>query len=106
MSPNQPPTVGTEIFESYALLTIGDLSRMCTVDPQHIVALVEEGILQPLPDAVEEWRFAGETLRRARLALRLQRDLEINLAGVALALELLEEIQQLRRAVRRAGASS
>jgi chaperone modulatory protein CbpM len=60
--------------------------------------------LQPLPDAAGEWQFAGENLRRARLALRLQRDLEINLAGVALALELLEEIHQLRRAMRRAGA--
>jgi hypothetical protein len=30
----------------------------------------------------------------------LERDLEINLAGVALALELIEEIEQLRRRVR------
>jgi chaperone modulatory protein CbpM len=36
-------------------------------------------------------------LRRARLALRLERDLEINLAGVALALELMEELEYLRR---------
>jgi len=103
MSPGQSTTPNNEIFEHYALLTIHDLSRMCTVEPQHIVALVEEGILQPLPDAAGEWQFAGENLRRARLALRLQRDLEINLAGVALALELLEEIHQLRRAMRRAG---
>ncbi len=33
----------------------------------------------------------------ARLALRLERDLELNLAGVALAFELIEELQQLRR---------
>jgi hypothetical protein len=31
------------------------------------------------------------------MALRLERDLEINLAGVALALELLDELQRLRR---------
>ena len=36
-------------------------------------------------------------LRRTRMALRLERDLEINLAGVALALELLDELQRLRR---------
>jgi len=34
---------------------------------------------------------------RARLALRLERDLELNLAGVALALELMEELERLRR---------
>jgi chaperone modulatory protein CbpM len=103
MSPNQPMATGNEIFERYTVLTIRDLSRMCTVEPQDILALVEEGILQPLTEAAGEWQFAGEALRRARLALRLQRDLEVNLAGVALALELLEEIHQLRRAIRRAG---
>jgi hypothetical protein len=34
--------------------------------------------------------------RRATIALRLQRDL-INLAGVALALQLLDEVNALRR---------
>jgi chaperone modulatory protein CbpM len=36
-------------------------------------------------------------LRRARIAVRLERDLELNLAGVALALDLLEELEQLRQ---------
>jgi chaperone modulatory protein CbpM len=106
MSSNQATVRGNQIFERYAVLTIHDLSRMCTVEPQVIVALVEEGILEPLTEAADEWQFAGDTLRRARLALRLQHDLEVNLAGVALALELLEEIHQLRRVIRRAGAQA
>ena len=44
-----------------------------------------------------EWRFHGTEVRRARIALRLERDLGINVAGVALVLELLEELEQLRR---------
>ncbi len=44
--------------------------------------------------ATTEWRFSGAALRRARLALRLERDLELNLAGVALALELMEELER------------
>ena len=51
-----------------------------------------------------EWRFSGAQLRRARIALRLERDLGVNAAGVALALELLEELEQLRRE-RRIGRS-
>ena len=43
------------------------------------------------------WHFRGDTLPRARRALRLQRDLEINLAGVALAMDLMDEIDRLRR---------
>jgi chaperone modulatory protein CbpM len=78
-----------EIFEEYALLSIEELSRLCAVDKTYIVELVEEGVL-----SVTE---VGAALRRARTALRLQRDLEINLPGVALALELMEEIEELRR---------
>jgi chaperone modulatory protein CbpM len=35
-------------------------------------------------------------VRRVEIALRLQRDLQVNLAGAALALDLLEETQRLR----------
>jgi chaperone modulatory protein CbpM len=38
---------------------------------------------------------------RVRRAVRLQRDLELNLPGTALALELIDEIEQLRCRVRR-----
>ena len=88
------------IFEEYAVLRVRDLSRICAVDERHIVELVHEGVLNVVDADGTEWRFTGEALRRARLALRLERDLEINLAGVALALELMEEIEQLRRRVR------
>jgi chaperone modulatory protein CbpM len=47
-----------------------------------------------------EWHFSGAALRRARVAVRLERDLELNLAGVALALDLLDELAQLRHELR------
>jgi len=86
------------IFEESAVLTIKDLSRMCAVDERHIVEYVEEGVIHGVAVSTNEWQFSGAALRRTRLALRLERDLEINLAGVALALELLDELQHLRRA--------
>jgi chaperone modulatory protein CbpM len=86
-----------EIFEEYAVLSVDELSRLCAVDPAYIVELVEEGVLSVAAAPAEQWRFAGTALRRARTALRLQRDLEINLPGVALALELMEELDALRR---------
>jgi chaperone modulatory protein CbpM len=85
------------IFEESVLLTVKDLSRMCAVDERHIVEFVEEGVLNVVEVNTTEWHFTGSALRRARLALRLERDLELNLAGVALALELMEELQHLRR---------
>jgi chaperone modulatory protein CbpM len=98
--PPSEETVASGIFEEYAVLSIRDLSRMCAVDERHIVELVQEGVLSVVDPDHPEWRFTGAALRRARLALRLERDLEINLAGIALALELLEELEQLRRQVR------
>jgi chaperone modulatory protein CbpM len=83
------------IFDESAVLTLEDLSRMCAVDRQHIVEFVEEGILSVVGMRTE-WHFSGAALRRARIAVRLERDLELNLAGVALALDLLEELEQLR----------
>jgi chaperone modulatory protein CbpM len=86
-----------EIFEEYAVLSLDDLSRLCAVDRTAIVELVEEGVLTVIEIEASEWRFHGAALRRARTAMRLQRDLEINLPGVALALELMEQLDRLRR---------
>jgi len=86
-----------EIFEEYTVLSVDELSRLCAVDRTYIVELVEEGVLSVTAVEAQQWRFAGSALRRARTALRLQRDLEINLPGVALALELMEELEALRR---------
>jgi len=79
-------------------LSLADLSRMLAVEERHIVELVEEGVITAIEIETAEWRFGGAEVRRARIALRLERDLGINLPGVALALELLEELEQLRRA--------
>jgi chaperone modulatory protein CbpM len=85
------------IFEETTLLTLKDLSRICAVDERHLLELVDEGVLSVVEYDAGEWRFAGAALRRTRLALRLERDLELNLAGVALALDLMEQLEHLRR---------
>jgi chaperone modulatory protein CbpM len=86
-----------EIFEEGAVLSVADLARMFAVEERHIVALAEEGVITALEIETAEWRFSGADIRRARIALRLERDLGINLPGVALSLELLEELEPLRR---------
>jgi chaperone modulatory protein CbpM len=95
MSPAKDHALQGSIFDESAVLTLEDLSRMCAVEQRHIVEFVEEGILTVV-DLRTEWHFSGAALRRARLAVRLERDLELNLAGVALALDLLDELEQLR----------
>ena len=83
-------------------LTLTDLCQSCAVERERIVALVEEGILIPIVRTKKdtEYRFSGSCVRRARRAIRLQKDLELNLAGVAVALDLIEEIESLRTRLR------
>lgn len=95
MTPSDKALPGS-IFDETVILSIKDLSQMCAVDERHIIDYVEEGVLNVV-EVSREWRFTGAALRRARLAVRLERDLELNLAGVALAVELIEELEQLRR---------
>jgi chaperone modulatory protein CbpM len=97
MPSSQDQALSGAILEESADLTVKDLSRMCAVDERHIVEFVEEGVLNVVEVNTTEWHFTGAALRRARLALRLERDLELNLAGVALALQLMEELEHLRR---------
>ncbi len=93
-----------EIFEEGPALSVNELTRMFAVEERRIVEWVEEGVISVLETDAAQWRFSGAQLRRARIALRLERDLGVNAAGVALVLELLEELEQFRRG-RRSGRS-
>lgn len=90
-----PPLTGT-VLEEETQLSLAELSRACAVDANFIVELVGEGVLAPAGGEPQGWRFTGAHVRRVTVAVRLHRDLDINLAGVALALQLLDEIAALR----------
>lgn len=81
-------------------LTLAELSRCCNVPAEKILVLVGEGVLNPCGHSEREWRFASVDLVRAMSALRLERDLGVNPAGAALAVELMDEMQRLRERVR------
>ena len=72
-------------------LSLSDLCRFCQADEAWVIELVEYGVLEPTGSTAGNWRFVGTSIARARKARRLNRDLGINTAGVALVLELLEE---------------
>ena len=88
-------TLTGQVLEDYDLVTIGDLCRSCTVEIETVTLLVDEGILDPVGNDVETWQFTVTSLRRVKTAIHLQRDLGVNLAGAALALELLDRIAEL-----------
>jgi chaperone modulatory protein CbpM len=88
------------ILEEQTQLTLNDLCCACSVPTEQIIELVDIGILEPIGSEPDHWNFDGINLNRARIALRLQRDIGIDLVGAALALELLDEIKLLRARLR------
>ncbi len=82
-------------------LTIEDICQSCKVDKSAIVELIEQGIVEPITRQAQSWRFSAVALPRIAQALRLQRDFELNSAGVALALDLLAEIEMLKNRLNR-----
>ena len=99
------PHVSVTILEEQVGLSLSEVSRACAVHAEMIVELVNEGVLMPDGREPHRWRFTGVHVRRATVALRLQRDLGLNLAGAALALELLDEVEALKAQLRVMGAS-
>lgn len=90
-------TVGGIILDETVYVDLGELCRCCDVTAEFVIELVDEGVLQPEGAEPAEWRFHGIHITRVQRAVRLTQDLRVNLPGVALALELLEEIEPLRR---------
>ena len=84
-------------------ITLAELTQTCRVKTEWVLELMQEGVLEPVHKSGPQWRFASTSIVRVEKARRLQRDLGINLPGIALALELLERIDGLEARLR--GAS-
>lgn len=86
--------VGQVLEDSY-MVSLSDLCRSCMVKTETVTMLVSEGIIDPAGDDVEDWQFQVSSLKRVKTVIHLQRDLGVNLAGAALALDLLDRIEEL-----------
>ena len=86
--------------ETEPTLTLAEVSERCAAETALVIELVEYGVVEPSGAQPEAWRFPLARLERLQAALRLTRDLEVNAAGAALALELIDEIGELRARTR------
>lgn len=83
------------LLDEQTELSLNELCKACSSSAEWIIELVEEGALEPVGYQQTQWRFSGTSLQKALTAMRLQRDLGINLSGIALALDLLDKIETL-----------
>jgi chaperone modulatory protein CbpM len=89
-------------------ISLTELCQYTDSSTETILEFVEHGIVEPQGDSQDKWVFSVETVHLTRCAQRLHRDLGVNWAGVALALELMsqreilqQENQSLRNRLRR-----
>jgi chaperone modulatory protein CbpM len=76
-----------------------DMKEFCQVvdmSPAYVIEIVEHGIVEPQGQKPDEWLFDAYALTVARRAAKLHHDLAMEWDGVALALELLDELEQVR----------
>lgn len=85
------------------VLSIEELASACRVEASWVIELVAEGVLAPQGMEIAEWRFGAADLRCARRIARLQRDFGASIEVAAVMLDLIEEIQELRARLTRAG---
>lgn len=89
-----------ELLDERLLLDLNDISQRCCVEVALIKEMVQIGVLEPQGRTPADWWFSGHDLVRLQRALRLQQDLGINLPGLALCIELLEERDRLNARMR------
>lgn len=77
-------------------ITLYELCEVCHAESGWVVSLVEYGVLNPQGEKPESWQFSGLDIDRSKKAWRLQHDLQINLEGLAIVLDLLDELDDLR----------
>ncbi len=81
-------------------LSLREVCHGLQVSADQIMDLVDYGIITPIERQSNHIYFSAEGMHRAQRALHIQYDLSINLAGVALVVELLDELSILREKVR------
>jgi len=101
MSKSNLRVLSGQLIESDNLLTLEELSRAVHTDVETLTLMVEYELIHPKGQLPDTWVFDAVCLKRARKACRLQKDLELNFSGVGVILDLLDEVELLKKKMNR-----
>lgn len=77
-------------------LSFDEMLEVCACDRQWLLALIEEGIIS-VKGEPEQAVFSGFQMGRIRRAGRISRDFEASVPALGLILQLLDEVEDLRK---------
>jgi chaperone modulatory protein CbpM len=82
--------------ETSYYLTLSELTQSVRLSTDTVITIVDCGIVEPSGEQPQQWLFEPQMVKLIQRACRLQRDLELDWPAVALALDLIGDLQQLR----------
>ena len=78
-------------------LSLEELEHSLVIEREFIINLIEFEIINPKGSRQDEWRFDPICITRTKLAIKYYREFEVNLPGIALLIELNEELNRLNK---------
>jgi len=91
--------IEAQIVDENISFDLNHFAEACGQSPEWVLQLLEYDILPDRPDE-RVHQFFGEDVTIALRAYRLQRDFNASLTAVAMMLDLIDEVQHLRRKVK------
>ena len=88
-----------EIVDEHHSFDLRHFADACGQSPEWVLQLLEYDILHTRPEE-RIHQFFGDDVSRARRAYRLQRDFDASFSAVAMMLDLIDEVQHLRKQVK------
>jgi len=85
------------LLDENIVCSLSDLCSMCNISAEMVHDMIDEGLIHPSGKDPRQWHFTSIEIHRIQTTIRLQRDLRVNLPGCALVLDLLDELEELRR---------
>jgi len=77
------------------LFTIGIVAKMVDINPQTLRIYERKGLIVPVRSDGNTRLYSRENVERIRMIVTLTRELDVNLAGVEVIMNLLERMQNL-----------
>jgi DNA-binding transcriptional MerR regulator len=85
----------------YCLLNLDELANAAGIHPKLVEQLIDFGLVVPVTAEGAHRMFPISAVERLRRIARLRRDVGVNLAGVAVILDMRERMENLQKELRR-----
>lgn len=88
------------VIEHATPLSFEELCQAIDLQRDLVIEMIEQHLIEPEGHSPNDWQFDNIALKRAKTAANFYRDLEVNLEGIALALDLMDKIEILENRLR------